>query len=110
MNNIPLIIDISIVCIVLTFAIIGIVKGFVRTIFDFFHSAASAAIAYLLTPTVTGFIKKTEIYESLVEKAKNSFYDTIKGFLENDPEKLLSDSADVNAFFERFFDISNGEI
>lgn len=102
MNNIslPLVIDIVIAAVILVFAIVGIAKGFVKTVFDFFHGIAAGAVAYLLTPTITGLIKKTSFYTGLVEKTKDAFYETVKSFLESDPEKLVS--GEFSAFFERF--------
>ncbi len=102
MDNISLYIDIAIAVILLLGVIIGAKRGFVKTLFGFCHGIASGIIAYLLTPTVSSFLKGTDIYLSLVEKAKASLYGAVSSFLESNPEKLLSENSHINALFERF--------
>lgn len=102
MDNISLYIDIAIAVVILLGIIIGAHKGFVKTVFGFCHGIASGVVAYLLTPTVTTFVKGTEFYLSLVEKAKGSVYGAVSTFLDSEPEKLLTENPHINSLFERF--------
>lgn len=102
MYNISMIIDIVIAAVILIGIIIGLVRGFIKTVFGFFHSIASGVAAYFCTPIVTGYIKSTVFYKNIVSKTEASFYETVKNFLESDPEKILPQTEEISAFFERF--------
>lgn len=102
MNNIPLIIDIIIAAVILVGMISGAIRGFIKTVFGLFKGIIACIVSYILTPFLTNYIKGTAIYSDFVDKTKNGIYETVRNFLESDPEKLLNQSSETNALFERF--------
>ncbi|MBE6622912.1 MAG: CvpA family protein [Ruminococcaceae bacterium] len=102
MNNIPLIIDIIIAAVILIGIISGTARGFIKTVFGLFRGIIACIISYFLTPVAANFIKETAFYSAFVDKTKNGIYETVRNFLESDPDKLLNQSAEINALFERF--------
>lgn len=101
-DNISLIIDIVIVCVIAIGIISGTVRGFIKTVFGLFRGLIAGIAAYFLTPAVTGFVKGTSFYSSLVDKTNDTLYETLKNFLESDPDKILARSEEINALLERF--------
>ena len=102
MNNISLVIDIVIASVILAGIISGTVRGFIKTIFGLFRGIIAGIIAYLLTPIVASLIKATPFYTGLIDETKNGIYETVKSFLESDPDKFLAQSEEIAALLERF--------
>lgn len=65
------ILDISVLIIILLFAVIGRLKGFIKAAFGFIPMLAATIASCTLQPVVGGFLRSTPLFSSLSESIKN---------------------------------------